>query len=106
VLDRHAFARGRALAPDAGAGGDAVLRVLEDHGFEPRVDDGGIALVNCPFHVLARDHTELVCGMNLRLIEGVLDGVRAAGLTARLRPAAGNCCVRLEPTPADDDSGG
>jgi hypothetical protein len=35
--------------------------------------------------------------MNLRLLEGVLDGVGATGLSAHLRPAAAHCCVRLEP---------
>jgi predicted ArsR family transcriptional regulator len=56
-----------------------------------------IALVNCPFHALAQDHTELVCGMNLRLLDGVIDGVGSTGLAAHLRPAAAHCCVRLEP---------
>ncbi|GAA3181702.1 helix-turn-helix domain-containing protein [Blastococcus jejuensis] len=98
VLDRQAFARGRELAAGAESGGrDGVLRVLEGHGFEPRVEDGGIALANCPFHVLAREHTELVCGMNLRLLEGVVSGVAGTDLVARLRPEQGRCCVRLEP---------
>lgn len=96
VLDRQAFARGRELSA-AADGRDDVLRVLEDHGFEPRAEGGGIALANCPFHSLAREHTELVCGMNLRLLEGVLDGAGDAGFTAVLRPQPGRCCVRLEP---------
>ncbi len=102
VLERQAHERGRVLGAGAGAGGGraAVLRVLEDNGFEPRPQDDGIALANCPFHRLARDHTELVCGMNLRLIGGVLDGVGSAGLVARLLPAPGMCCVRLEEVPA------
>src|SRR3712207_9216694 len=75
----------------------AVLAVLEAHGFEPREEDGRISLVNCPFHVLAQDHTELVCGMNLRLLDGVLDAVDEAGLAARLAPSPGRCCVVLEP---------
>lgn len=98
VLDRQAFARGQELAAEAASGGRAgVLRVLEGRGFEPRDEDGGIALANCPFHVLAREHTELVCGMNLRLLEGVVSGVAGADLVARLRPEQGRCCVRLEP---------
>lgn len=98
VLDRQAFARGQELAAEAASGGRAgVLRVLEGHGFEPRVEEGAIALANCPFHVLAREHTELVCGMNLRLLEGVVSGVAGADLVARLRPERGRCCVRLEP---------
>jgi predicted ArsR family transcriptional regulator len=77
-----------------------VLRALEEHGFEPRPDGRDVVLANCPFHALAREHTELVCGMNLQLLDCVLKGVPASGLTARLRPAPGSCCVRLEPDAA------
>ena len=97
VLDRQAFRRGQELAAGAGSGAEAVLGVLEEHGFEPRTSDDGIALANCPFHTLAQRHTELVCGMNLRLVEGVLAGVPDAGLTASLHPERGMCCVRLAP---------
>ena len=99
VLGRRAFRRGQELASevDPASGRESVVRVLEEHGFEPRADDDGIALANCPFHVLAREYTELVCGMNLRLLEGVLDGVPDADLTATLQPEPGRCCVRLRP---------
>jgi predicted ArsR family transcriptional regulator len=97
VLDRRAFRRGRELAEGAGAGRDAVLGVLEEYGFEPRVADDVITLANCPFHVLAQEHTELVCGMNLRLLAGVVDVVPGCDLAASLRPGPGSCCVRLEP---------
>jgi predicted ArsR family transcriptional regulator len=102
ALARLAYDRGRQLGEEAPAAGgpEAALRVLEEHGFEPRVDDGSVTLANCPFHTLAREHTELVCGMNLRLLDGVLDGVPMAGLAARLEPSPGRCCVRLEPTAA------
>ncbi len=63
--------------------------MLEDHGFEPRIEDDGVALANCPFHVLAREHTELVCGMNLRLLEGVLDCVAGTRLVAAAAARAG-----------------
>ncbi len=97
VLDRRAFRRGQELGAAAGRGRDAVLGALEQHGFEPRVQDGEVVLVNCPFHALAQEHTELVCGMNLRLLEGLVHGVPDAGLGASLRPEPGLCCVRLEP---------
>jgi predicted ArsR family transcriptional regulator len=100
VLERRAFARGRDLGVAAGGGPDAVLRVLEENGFEPRAVDDGIALANCPFHLLARHHTQLVCGMNLHLVGGILDGVGSSGLVARLRPEPGMCCVRLDAEPA------
>jgi predicted ArsR family transcriptional regulator len=99
-LARLARERGRRLAeeaPDAG-GPTAVLEVLASNGFEPREEAGAVTLVNCPFHTLAREHTELVCGMNLQLVDGVLDGVASPGLEARLDPAPGRCCVRLLPT--------
>ena len=100
VLARLAYERGRDLGAGAppGDGRAAALGVLEHHGFEPRVEDGAVTLANCPFHTLAREHTDLVCGMNLRLLEGVLDGVPAADLKARLQPAPGRCCVRLGST--------
>jgi predicted ArsR family transcriptional regulator len=103
ALARQAFARGRELGraareADVGsAGRDVVLRVLEEQGFEPRTDDDAVTLANCPFHALAAEHTELVCGMNLQLLGGVLEGAGAADLAAGLQPSPGRCCVRLEP---------
>jgi predicted ArsR family transcriptional regulator len=106
VLDRRAFERGREMAARAAATGPAgALALLEEQGFEPRPQDGGIALANCPFHVLAQEHTELVCGMNLRLLEGVLAGIADSGLTAALRPEPGMCCVRLDQSATGTGSG-
>ena len=102
VLDRRAFARrrgagGRGRWP-APAAGEALLRRAGGAGFEPRADDGGMALANCPFHVLAREHTELVCGMNLQPARGRARRVAGAGLVApACEPEPGRCCVRLEP---------
>jgi len=87
-----------ARAADDGTGGrEVALRVLEEQGFEPRPDGGAVTLANCPFHTLAREHTELVCGMNLQLLDGLLDGADARELVACLQPSPGRCCVRLEP---------
>jgi predicted ArsR family transcriptional regulator len=101
ALERRARQRGRELG--AAVSGEpaeqAVLRVLEDQGFEPRLEDGVITLANCPFHALAQEHTELVCGMNLHLLDGVLESLPSSGLVARLQPAPGRCCVRMEPAP-------
>ena len=97
-LRRRAHALGEEIGGAARQSDDAqlaVLRTLEEFGFEPRTDGGSVVLVNCPFHSLARLHTDLVCGMNLRLVEGVLDGLAATGVTARLAPRPGHCCVQL-----------
>jgi predicted ArsR family transcriptional regulator len=98
ALERRARLLGEELGRDAAPDGpDAALAVLEEHGFEPRAEGDAVVLVNCPFHALAQRHTELVCGMNLQLVGGVLAGAGPCGLAARLRPGEGHCCVRLEP---------
>jgi predicted ArsR family transcriptional regulator len=43
--------------------------------------------------VLAENHPPLICGMNLALVQGLLEGTAAAGLAARLDPQPGDCCV-------------
>jgi predicted ArsR family transcriptional regulator len=76
-----------------------VLDALEAHGYEPRAtDDETVVLRNCPFHKLARQHTELVCGMNLCLLRAAIDGVDGTGFEARLEPEPGLCCVKLHTT--------
>jgi predicted ArsR family transcriptional regulator len=75
-----------------------VLDVLAGHGFEPRTeDDGTVVLRNCPFHQMAQEHTDLICGMNLCMMKAVLDQVGDLGLEARLEPEADACCVKLRP---------
>ncbi|MFE9746756.1 helix-turn-helix transcriptional regulator [Saccharothrix saharensis] len=106
VLHRRARDLGRDLGETARAdapadrdGRLAVVEALESFGFEPRAAEPGTSIVlgNCPFHALARQHTELVCGMNLCLLDGLLDGLAATDLTARLAPSADHCCVRFDP---------
>jgi predicted ArsR family transcriptional regulator len=74
---------------------NVVADVLEAEGYEPQRDRHDITLRNCPFHALAQEETELVCGMNRTYIEGVLDGLGADGYEAVLDPAEGRCCVRV-----------
>jgi predicted ArsR family transcriptional regulator len=74
---------------------DRACAVLRDHGFEPVHGDGEIRLRNCPFDAIAKDHTALVCGMNLALAEGLVTGLGAEGIDVRLDPMPGTCCVVL-----------
>jgi predicted ArsR family transcriptional regulator len=105
TLDQLAHQLGQQLAETARSTGggtdprDIALQVLEAYGFEPRMAGDGVTLANCPFHILAQTHTELVCGMNLALLDGLLDGLAHPGLTAQLDPTPPYCCVRLEPAP-------
>lgn len=73
----------------------ATAAVLSECGYEPRADGAGLVLANCPFHALAQEYTDLVCGMNLELLGGVLDGLGESGLAATLDPEPGRCCVRI-----------
>lgn len=96
VLARQARERGVSL----GRGQRRLRDALEDCGYEPFEEGSDLLLANCPFHDLAQSHVDLVCGMNLSLLRGILDGVQEGGYTARLDPAPGRCCVRLAPSDA------
>jgi predicted ArsR family transcriptional regulator len=72
-----------------------ISELLAAHGYEPRLAEHDVCLANCPFDRLAAEHTDLVCGMNLALVEGVLEGVDADPSRARLDPEPGLCCVKI-----------
>jgi predicted ArsR family transcriptional regulator len=74
----------------------AACAALTAHGYEPRREDSTITLANCPFDALAREHTALVCGMNLALLGAAADRIGDGTLTARLEPADDRCCVVLD----------
>lgn len=76
----------------------ALEGVLEGYGFQPFRDGQVVRLRNCPFDALARDHRQLVCGANLHLMEGVLDGLEMSDAQARLDPRPGTCCVAFYPS--------
>ena len=75
-----------------------TTEVLAEHGYAPRVDGDSLTLTNCPFHRLAQEYTELVCGMNRCLLEAMIgeaDPNHRAGLEAVLDPSPDRCCVRV-----------
>jgi len=97
VARRH----GREVAAAAGSGAGAV-EVLTARGYEPEADDSAVRLRNCPFHQLAQRFPPLVCGMNLALVEGVLEGAGDSEWRARLDPGPGYCCVVLSKNKISD----
>ena len=85
---------GRRAVADSGGN---LLEALRGCGYLPGADDDGrVHLRNCPFHLVAQDHLDVVCGMNLRLIEGVIAGSDHPDAHAELHPRPDRCCVVIE----------
>jgi predicted ArsR family transcriptional regulator len=82
------------LGPERAA--TVVKELLSELGFEPAPVVTGIIQRNCPFDRLARRSPDLVCGINRSFVAGVLDGLQASRLQARLDPADGRCCVVID----------
>ncbi|MCQ4121554.1 helix-turn-helix transcriptional regulator [Rhodococcus tibetensis] len=101
AVNEAAVDAGKAAA--VAAGGD-LLTALRGCGYLPQVDDDGrINLRNCPFHLVARDHLDVVCGLNLRLVEGVIAGSTQPTSHAELNPRPDRCCVVVQLATADPD---
>ncbi len=89
AVDAAARGAGRAAAV-----GSDVAGALREWGYEPAsTADGDLELRNCPFHRLSREHTELVCGLNLQLVAGLLEAAGQPPQRAELSPRPGRCCV-------------
>ena len=74
----------------------AAATALGTCGFDPALAPAGqLVLRNCPFASLREGCRDVVCGMNLALIEGVLGGLGLEGVTAALEPQPDPCCVAL-----------
>lgn len=74
-----------------------TAEILAETGYEPyRGDDGCLRVRNCPFHSLAEQDRDLVCGMNERLVEGIVRGLGNESLDVVLDQVPGECCVRVE----------
>lgn len=99
VAREHGVAVGiksRGLRGRRRAGVTEVAAALQAEGYEPRIEDGAVVLANCPFHSVAESQRQLVCGMNLALVEGMVEGLGATRLNARLQPVPGRCCVVVD----------
>jgi predicted ArsR family transcriptional regulator len=70
-------------------------RLLSERGYEPYDDGGVLRLRNCPFHAVAQSHPEVVCDMNLSLLDGLIAGLDL-DVQATLEPEPGRCCVAVK----------
>ncbi len=101
ALEKAARTFGRTMGADSDKPGgpkdslERVADVLIPYGYLPCIGPDQITLTNCPYHSLATEHRAVVCGMNLRLIKGVLKGAGAKDLSARFDRSAGHCCVSI-----------
>lgn len=76
----------------------ALTKILEERGFEPRsADHGALRLRNCPFDALSADYRDVVCPMNLIMMQGVVEGLGPSHLEAVPEPNQGTCCVAFKP---------
>lgn len=69
---------------------------LEATGYEPVTEEGETRFRNCPFHVLRDQDRDTTCGLNLALVEGMVEA-SGSDTDAVLAPEEGYCCVRLSP---------
>jgi predicted ArsR family transcriptional regulator len=107
-LQRAARSRGAAAGQSAmrnaaGAGHrDRLAAALAEQGYQPYPDGPDIRLRNCPFHALSSRYPPLICGMNLALLDGLLEGAAVTGMAARLDPRPDECCVVMENSKNND----
>ena len=76
--------------------------LLSACGYEPSIDeDGTVVMRSCPYHALAQESRDLVCGLNRQLVQGIVSGLGNETLDVALRPAPGRCCVQLRASHAE-----
>ncbi|WP_433471893.1 helix-turn-helix transcriptional regulator [Spirillospora sp. CA-142024] len=94
--------RGRALRGEGGSCGglDDLAGLLAGRGYEPVRDGDVLRMRNCPFHAVAERFPPLVCGMNLALLEGLVEG---SAVRVRMDPRPGWCCVAAAPSKNNED---
>jgi predicted ArsR family transcriptional regulator len=108
AIERYGYLEGQGFLP-AGAGPEAIIRLLERLGFAPArtegsTDDLDLRLARCPFAeaVTARGG-QLVCVLHRGLSAGLADGALGGGRLRALEiaePLEGRCRVVMEaPTP-------
>ena len=75
-------------------GSSGLESALARTGYEPVTENGETRFRNCPFHVLRDRDLETTCGLNVALVEGMIES-SGADRRAVFSPEDGYCCVRL-----------
>ncbi len=71
-----------------------VVRLLEDNGFAPTLEEDALCMHRCPFHELAVTHGNVVCSLHLGLLRGALEELGAKKTVAALEPfVQPNLCI-------------
>jgi len=96
VARREGTAEGERTDPSEERTPAGLCRRLADVGFEPETTPTGIDLSNCPFHAVAQQQTELVCGINLAYVQGLIEAMPCPSAHARLSPHPEKCCVTVD----------
>jgi predicted ArsR family transcriptional regulator len=86
---------------------DAVVRLMDEAGFAPAVDDGSpdgtvaMRLHACPFLPLDERHLDVVCSVHLGFLRGALDALHAPLDAASIHPldTPTTCVANLETRP-------
>ncbi len=91
----HALAdTARRIGEDLGRGG--LSGALQETGYESAEEGDETRFRNCPFHALKEQDRDTICGMNLALVEGMVEGAGERDVRPVLAPEDGYCCVRLQ----------
>jgi predicted ArsR family transcriptional regulator len=109
--DHDAAAAGRAWgrtltgadrAPDADAAAGRLVQLMDRLGFAPArpEPEGPVELHRCPFRAVAEEHSRVVCGVHLGLMQGALESLGAPLEASRLEPfvAPDLCLAHLTTT--------
>jgi predicted ArsR family transcriptional regulator len=94
ALTDASYSRGLSL----GGNGTSLDDLLGGVGYMPERDaEGGIILMNCPFHRLADGHADVVCAMNGAFLSGAAASCGVPEEKVEEDRAVGRCCARIRP---------
>jgi predicted ArsR family transcriptional regulator len=95
------------VPPDPDAATEHLVRLMDGLGFAPSATGAGgpIELHRCPFRQVAEQHSRVVCGVHLGLMQGALDEISAPLRATRLEPFVrpGLCLAHLAPDTTVED---